>query len=84
MLVYVNVKPKSKKEKIEWNEKKEMLLIWTKTAAEKGKVNKEIIKKLKKLLRCDVGIIKGHKSHNKIIEINLKNREKILQILQKL
>ncbi len=43
-----------------------------KNPAIKGKANKEIIEKLKKLFNADVEIIKGHLSNQKEIKINAK------------
>ena len=59
MLINLRVKPRSKNKKMSWHKSTNTLEIWTNTPPEKGKVNKEILKTLKKLFRADVQIIKG-------------------------
>lgn len=60
----------SKNEIIGWDDEKKELKLRINAPPEKNKANKELIKFLKKELKCQVEIIKGLKSRNKIILIH--------------
>jgi|GEM_PF-2171933 len=56
-----------------------LITIQTKAQAKEGKANKEIITKLKKILKSNVEIIKGQKSNKKTLLIeNDKEIQKII------
>ncbi len=71
MIIEVRVTPNSKLDKIE--EKEDKLFIKIKAKAVNGKANKALIEKLADYFhrrKSQVKIIKGLRSHNKIVEIN--------------
>lgn len=65
----------------EFDKAKELLVVETTENPEKGKANKEIVKKLKKFFKADVEIVSGLKSKEKKIKIYLP-REQVIQLLQ--
>lgn len=76
MMVNVYVKPNAKSFKIEL--KNDKWIIHVPKKPEKGKVNAYLKNKLYKKFKCNVRIIKGFKSRNKIIEIECINNQKEL------
>lgn len=76
MLLNLDVKPKSNQEKMVWDKEKHILYVWTRSVPENGKANEKIIKKLKKLFRYKVSIVKGNKSHHKVVEIEFDRKKK--------
>jgi len=51
------------------------LRIYVESPPEKGKANREIVKKLRKMLSSEIRIIRGEKSKNKVLEIGLRLEE---------
>jgi len=68
MIIYVKVKPNSKKQKIEVVSSKEYI-VSLKNLAENNKANLELLKLLEKYFNKKIKIIKGLKNKKKIIEI---------------
>jgi uncharacterized protein (TIGR00251 family) len=64
-LIKIIVKPKSKNFKIQLEE--ENLLVYCRNAPEKGKVNKELMKELSRLLKHQVIITSGFGSKEKLV-----------------
>lgn len=80
----VHIKPGSKKfEVLGFNEWNNCLEIKTKEKAIKGKANKELERKLKKVFKTEVKIIQGKKSRNKKILIEGKTQKEITKIIEK-
>ena len=67
MKLTVKVIPNSKENKIE--KENGILIVRLKEKAEKGKANIALIKLLTKYFNSKVRIVSGHRSRNKIIEI---------------
>jgi uncharacterized protein (TIGR00251 family) len=59
----------------------ENLLVFCRNAPEKGKVNKELIKELAKLLKREVMMISGFTSKEKIILVKDTKPEELEQLL---
>ena len=74
MIINIRVKANSKKQEIKKLSKKNYL-INLKQPPENNKANLELIKLLKKHLKEDIKIIKGHRSKNKVVKV--KNANKI-------
>ncbi|MGQ9565395.1 MAG: DUF167 domain-containing protein [Candidatus Bathyarchaeales archaeon] len=74
-IIKIVVKPKSKKFEIKPDE--ETLIVFCQNAPEKGKVNKELIKDLSKLLKHQVKIVSGFSSREKIILVRDAKAEEI-------
>jgi len=68
MIIYVKVKPNSKKQKIEVVSSKEYI-VSLKNLAENNKANLELLKLLEKYFNKKIKIIKGLKNKKKIIEV---------------
>ena len=66
---------------IAFDKEKELLLVRTTEIPDKGKANKEIVKKLQKMFLANAVIVSGLHSREKIIRIELP-KEQILQILE--
>lgn len=75
------VKPKSKGFKIESEE--DNLLVFCRNVPEKGKVNKELINELSKLLKREVAIISGFTTKEKIILIKDTKPEELELLISK-
>ena len=73
MKVHAKVTPNSAGFSVEMKES--ILQIKCKNAPEKGKVNRELITKLQKILGASVKIMKGVASRNKILEVALNEDE---------
>jgi uncharacterized protein (TIGR00251 family) len=82
-IIEVKVKPNSKKFEVLGLNEFNVLEIKTKAKAIKGKANKEIEKKLKKLFKAETKIVQGLKSKNKKIEVK-KPRKEIIELINKL
>ena len=67
MKLSVKVIPNSKENKIE--KENRILIVRLKEKAEKGKANIALIKLLTKYFNSKVRIVSGHRSRNKVIEI---------------
>jgi len=67
MKLTVKVIPNSKENKIE--KENDILIVRLKEKAEKGKANIALIKLLTKYFNSQVRIVSGHRSRNKVIEI---------------
>jgi len=80
-LIKIVVKPKSKK--FEIKPEKESLIVFCRNAPEKGKVNRELIKELSKLLKCQVTIVSGFTSKEKIILIKNTKSETLESMLRR-
>jgi uncharacterized protein len=65
VILKIFVKPNSPKFKIELDG--EEIVVFATEEPEKGKVNKEIIKETSKLLRCQVEIVSGSTSKQKVL-----------------
>ncbi len=59
----------------------ELLLIEIESNPEKGKANKEIVKRLKKIFKSEVEIVSGLKSREKIVEVK-SSKEDIMRKLK--
>ncbi len=68
MIIYVKVKPNSKKQKIEMVSSEEYT-VSLKNLAENNKANLELIRLLEKYFNKKIKIIKGLKNKKKIIEV---------------
>jgi uncharacterized protein (TIGR00251 family) len=79
-IVNAKVSTGKKQSSIFWNKQTQTLMIETSENPEKGKANKEIIKKLKKFFDAQTEIVFGQKSREKKLRINLE-KEKIIQKL---
>ncbi|MEI7961735.1 MAG: DUF167 domain-containing protein [archaeon] len=64
----------------EFDKINDLLIIKTTQIPDKGKANKEIVKKLQKEFKARVVIVSGLKSREKLVKIELP-KEQILQIL---
>jgi len=78
-LIKIIVKPKSKNFRIRSEE--ENLLVFCTNAPEKGKVNKEIVKELSRLLKHQVAIVSGFTSREKIVLIIGEKPEELERLL---
>ena len=63
------VKANSKKEKVEFDEKRKLYIINVKSEAKNNKANIDVIKLMSKFLKKPVKIVKGFKSKKKVIDI---------------
>ncbi len=85
MIIEIHIKPDSKKfEVLGFNKWNNCLEIKTKEKAEKGKANKELETKLKKLFKTKVKIIQGKKSRNKKLLIENTTKKEIIKKIKKL
>jgi len=64
-----------------FSEQKDLLIIETTQMPQKGKANKEITKKLKKLFKAEVQIVSGLTSREKIIKIDA-DKQQIMDLLK--
>jgi len=78
-IIQIHVKPKSKSFTVKLENNK--IFVYCTEPPTKGKANKEIEKKLSKLLKTKVTIVSGLKSQRKQILIQGLNPEKVKQIL---
>lgn len=69
MIIKVKVIPKQSCFKVCFDEGLNQFRIYLKSSPDKGEANREIIKELQGICKCDVKILKGLKSRNKIISI---------------
>ena len=67
--IKVIVKAKSKKEEIDYNEDRNLYIVYVKSIPRDGKANLDVIKLISKYSGKPVKIIKGLKSKEKIIDI---------------
>jgi len=67
----------------EFDASKNELRVNVRSPAQRGKANKELLKKFKKIFGSSVEIIKGKKSDKKIVLIGLE-KEKVLLALKKI
>jgi hypothetical protein len=74
-ILKVFVKPNSPKFKIEFND--DEVVIYSTEEPIKGKVNREIVKKLSKMLSLEVEIISGLTSKQKVLLIKDAKRETV-------
>jgi uncharacterized protein (TIGR00251 family) len=74
MKLRIKVQPNSGRQEI-FKISKEEFKIFLKKSPEDNKANEELLKLLKKYFLCDVKLIKGHTSRNKVVEV--KNGDKI-------
>lgn len=79
-LIKIIVKPKSRNFRIQPEE--ENLLVFCTNAPEKGKINKEIVKELSRLLKHQVAIVSGFTSREKIILIQGVKPEELERLLR--
>ncbi len=79
----LKVKISTGKSKFYIKQKDDILLVGVKSNPIDGKANLEIIKELKKIFKREVRIVFGHKSKNKIIEIDFLEKNEINNILNK-
>ncbi len=79
----IRVKPSSNKNKIVKMEDG-VFKIWVKSAPEKGKANKELLKYLKKITGIHVKIASGLTSKNKTIEFEIEEKEFIAKLEKQL
>lgn len=73
MKLKIRVVPNSNQFKLK--ETKDGFVIYTKSKAEKGKANIEIVQELKRRLRREVRILSGVKSRKKVVEIGGEEKE---------
>lgn len=73
MIVNVTVVPNSGFFKI--SQKDGKTRIYLKSKAEDNKANIELIKKLKKLLKCEVRLVSGMKSKTKKLELSIPEQQ---------
>ena len=73
MIIKAKVKPNSKKFNIKLEEG--MLKIDVPVNAEKGKANEYLIKKLRELFKCEVFLLRGHRSREKLLQIACNEAE---------
>jgi len=76
MNISVKVKPNSKEEKIE-KISDYVFLLWVRSAPKEGKANQEVAKLLSEYFdvpKTGISIVRGHKSRNKIINIEPINK----------
>lgn len=73
----LKIKVSTKKNKFSIIKKDEILLVDVKSNPENGKAKLEIIKKIKKKFKKEVRIVSGHKSKNKVIEIDYLNKKEL-------
>lgn len=78
-LIKIIVKPKSRNFRIQ---PEENLLVFCTNAPEKGKINKEIVKELSRLLKHQVAIVSGFTSREKIILIQGVKPEELERLLR--
>ena len=81
-ILQIYVKPKSKSFTVKLENNK--IVVYCTEPPIKGKANKEIEKKLSKILKTKVKIISGLKSQQKQILIQNLNPEKVKQLLSKI
>jgi len=74
-ILKVFVKPNSPKFKIEFND--DEVVIYSTEEPIKGKVNREIVKKLSKMLSFEVKIISGLTSKQKVLLLKAAKRETV-------
>ncbi len=65
----VIVKANSKREKVEYDEDRDLYIVQVKSSAKDGKANLDVIKLMSKFLKKSVMITKGFKSKKKVIDI---------------
>jgi uncharacterized protein (TIGR00251 family) len=80
-IIKILVKPKAKKFEIKLEE--EVLTVFCRNVPEKGKVNKEIIKELSKMLKRRVEIVSGFTSKEKILLIKEVKAEELEALLRR-
>lgn len=78
ILLEIQVKPRSKKFKIEFNE---MLIVYCTHPPIKGKVNHELIRELSRIFGTKVEIVSGYHSRRKRIILNGITEEETKKIL---
>ena len=67
--IKITVKANSKKEEIEYDDEKDVYIIYVKSPAKENKANMDVIKLVSRYSGKPVKIIKGMKSKVKIIDI---------------
>jgi uncharacterized protein (TIGR00251 family) len=81
-LIKVIVKPKSKNFKVISEE--ENLLVFCRSVPEQGKVNRELIKELSRLLKREVMMVSGFTSKEKVILVKDTTLEELGRLLPNL
>ncbi len=81
-IIEVKVVPSSKKFKIVMDDSKERIKIYLTEPPEKNKANKELLKKLKNIFKCEVKLLRGHTSSKKVIEID-KDCSSVFELLSR-
>ncbi len=81
-MLKVFVKPNSAKFKIEFNS--DEIVVYSTQEPVKGKVNKEIIKKLSKLLHANVELASGFTSKEKHLLIKGMGKDRVKELLNKI
>jgi len=82
-LLKVHAKPDSKNFALGLDEWKGSLEVKLRAKPEKGKANKELLKKLRKIFDADIEIIKGKKSSKKTLLIDAE-KKRVLKSLSSL
>jgi uncharacterized protein (TIGR00251 family) len=80
-IIKILVKPKAKKFEIKPEE--EILTVFCRNVPEKGKVNKEIIKELSKMLKRRVEIVSGFTSKEKILLVKEIKAEELEALVRR-
>jgi len=75
MITILHLKVSTGKKQFRLNWKENVLHVEIKSNPDKGKANKEIVKKLKKFFGSEIKIISGFKSKEKIVEISSSQKE---------
>ena len=80
LIIEVNVKPKSKKSKLEFIDNK--VIFFSKNLPIKGRVNKELVRALSNFSGVEVRILSGLKSNNKILLLENIDKNRFLKIIK--
>jgi uncharacterized protein (TIGR00251 family) len=81
VLITIFVKPNSSKFAVDHDDESN-IFVYATEEPEKGKVNKEIIKKLSKLFHAKVTLVSGATSRQKQLNVEIK-KDKLEEILKK-
>lgn len=79
----LKIKVSTKKNKFSIRKSDKVLLVDVKSNPKSGKANLEIIREIKKIFKKETRIVLGHKSKNKIIEINCLREKDLNNFLEK-
>ena len=80
VIITIFVKPKASNFKVELDGKE--IVVYSTEEPVKGKVNKEIIKELSKILHTRVKIVSGSTSRNKQLFVEGIEKSQVMQLLQ--